>query len=132
MKTWQQLGLLLLLAGALFAILPGLFIIRPRKKPEDQERLRRLEVNRKGRLGEALINDVQNDTIFYSYEIAGVAYHAAQDVTGLWEQLPHGVDRLVGHAKVKYETNNPANSILVCEQWSGIRPSPVRANSESD
>jgi hypothetical protein len=121
MKTWQQLTLLLLLAGGLIGAIPGLIVIRRRKKPEEIERLRRLDVNKIGRLGEAMINDVQEDTIYYSYEVGGVAYTAAQDISALKDRLPTEADHLIGIAKLKYDTNNPANSIVVCEQWCGIR-----------
>jgi hypothetical protein len=121
MKIWQELALLMLLTGALIATLPRLFVLR-RSGPVERERRRRLKINRTGRLGEATINDIQDDTVFYSYQIGGVAYQAAQDVSALRDRLFTQSDRLVGIVSVKYETGNPANSIIVCEQWSGVRP----------
>ena len=38
----------------------------------------------------------------------------------LQEYLPHDYSE-VGPVSVKYDPRNPANSILVAEQWSGLR-----------
>ncbi len=59
--------------------------------------------------------------VFYSYSISGVTYETAQDVTGLEERAC--LDRLVAGqpASVKYDPSNPSNSILVADDWSGLR-----------
>ena len=92
-----------------------------RGNPEKRERKRRLEVNRGGRLGDAFITDADAALIYYEYSVHGVQYMASQDVTFLRELLPAEPERLIGVAHLKYAPNNPANSILLCEEWSGLR-----------
>ncbi|MBV8818391.1 MAG: hypothetical protein JO022_08555 [Acidobacteriaceae bacterium] len=128
MKIWQELALLMLLTAALIAALPRLVMVR-RRKPEDRERARRNTVNRIGRLGTGFIDEFQNETIFYSYEIGGVAYLAAQNVSGLRDRLPADSDAFAGVVSIKYEMTNPANSIIVCEDWSGLDLAPLRVRS---
>src|SRR2546428_10517474 len=57
----------------------------------------------------------------YSYSISGITYETAQDVTGLEERLC--LERLAAGqpASVKYDPSNPSNSILVADDWSGIK-----------
>jgi hypothetical protein len=57
--------------------------------------------------------------IVYNYRIAGVTYECAQDVTALAE-LVHGI-RTDLPIQVRYAPQNPANSIVVAETWSGLR-----------
>ena len=59
--------------------------------------------------------------VSYSYAISGVVYHTAQDITGLESQVR--LDRLVPGqpASVKYDPSNPVDSILVADDWSGLR-----------
>ena len=96
--------------------------LRVRGTPEKREKRRRLEVHRLGRLGEATITEANENTLYYSYSVRGVQYTASQDVTALREHLPAEPERLIGFVSLKYATNNPANSILICEEWSGLRP----------
>ena len=110
--------------GGLAAILIAVAIIialRVHGTPEKRERKRRLSVNRLGRLGDALITEASDAVIYYTYSIRGVQYTASQDVSALREKLPAEPDRLIGIASLKYAPNNPANSILICEEWSGLR-----------
>jgi hypothetical protein len=68
-----------------------------------------------------MITDFHDDTLYYTYEVRGVQYEASQDVASLRECLPADPERLIGVVGMKYSQNNPANSILVCEEWSGLR-----------
>jgi hypothetical protein len=92
-----------------------------RRNPRERERKRRLAVNRYGRMGDSTITDCQEDALYYNYSIRGVEYATAQDVSTLREFLPEDPALLVGPVTLKYSANNPANSILLCEQWSGLR-----------
>jgi hypothetical protein len=118
--------LIIVVAGALLLVGVGVYvIIRVRRKPKDKEQRRRLTVNQEGRIGDATITDIQEGFFFYSYSISGVAYTASQDVSKLGEHLPANPERLIGQAaSLKYAPQNPANSILVCEHWSGLRVNP--------
>ena len=94
--------------------------------PEKRERKRRLELHRHGRLGDALVTEASDTMLYYSYSVGGVQYEASQDVSGLRDQLPPEPERLIGPASLKYSSRNPGNSILICEEWSGLR-APSRA-----
>ncbi len=105
-----------LLAAGIFAV------VRSRRKPKDKEQRRRMEVNSIGRLGHATITDIGDDTIFYEYSVRGLTYTASQDISRLREMIPSDSQRLIGKpASLKYSSQNPANSILLCEEWSGLR-----------
>jgi hypothetical protein len=106
--------LLLLVAGIIV-------LVRIRRRPKDKEQRRRLMVNLHGRLGDATITEVRDDTVFYSYAVRGVSYTASQDISKLRSHIPTDPDRLVGPASLKYSPGNPANSIIICEEWSGLR-----------
>ena len=93
-----------------------------------RERRRRLSVNRDGRLGDAIITEATDDTLYYSYSIRGVQYAASQDISTLREKLPAEPDRLIGIVSLKYAPKNPANSILICEEWSGLRVAQTELN----
>lgn len=117
--TWQVAGLAAL---ALVLIASAVWIgYNKRNSPESRERGRRLFVNREGRLGDAMIIDVVGDTLVYQYEVNGVSYTGSQDVSTLRQFLPGGVDRLIGQVAIKYTLRNPANTIVLCEVWSGLR-----------
>jgi hypothetical protein len=99
-----------------------------RKDPAELERLRRLDINKRGRICAGRIVDlVEAETaesksrlVVYSYEVAGVSYEAAQDVSALPE-IAAMVHFLASRtASVKYDPKRPANSIVACEEWSGL------------
>ena len=94
--------------------------------PEKRERKRRLDLHQHGRLGDALITEATEAMLYYSYSVRGVQYEASQDLSGLRHLLPAEPERLIGPASLKYSTRNPANSMLICEEWSGLRV-PSRA-----
>ena len=114
----------LLAVAAALAALGILILFRIRRKPKDKELRRRQSVNQYGRLGDATITEVQDDTIFYSYSVGGVIYAASQDISQLRSQIPSDPERLIGPVSLKYSPRNPANSIIVCEEWSGLRARP--------
>jgi hypothetical protein len=112
-----------------------------RRKPtaEEIERERRELLARSGRITDGTIMDTmiteartatevlaRDDRsiptphiIVYNYRIGGVTYECAQDVTALAEYV-HGI-RTDLPIQVRYLPQNPANSIVVAESWSGLR-----------
>ena len=99
-----------------------------RKSPEEIERLRRLGVNACGRiipgriveLAEPVADGPAGPILLYDYEVAGVTYEAAQDLSALPE-IAAAAPFLPGQtASVKYDPKQPTNSILACEGWCGI------------
>jgi len=97
-----------------------LFQVKERS-PQRRERRRRRYINERGRLADALITEATPNVIYYDYTVHGVRYTASQDIADLQDRLPDEPERLIGAANVKYSQRNPANSILICEEWSGLR-----------
>jgi hypothetical protein len=116
---WEMAGLSII-AVVLLAIAAWV-LIQYRTTPEERERQRRLTVGRRGRLVDGVITDANATTLFYSYAVGGVGYAASQDVGGLRKLLPADPERFIGPVTIKYAMQNPANSIVVCEDWSGLR-----------
>jgi hypothetical protein len=116
-----DLFLLGMLAVALMGSGAWMFL-KSRQTAAERERRRRLTVNRTGRMGDATITDVREYVLFYSYELRGVAYTTSQDAADFKNLLPAETAVLIGPVGIKYTPGNPANSIVICEQWSGLRP----------
>jgi hypothetical protein len=115
-----QIMLVVSFAAVILAV--AVYIVwRARRKPKDKEKRRRFLVNQEGRLGDATITEVHESTIFYEYSVRGVIYTASQDVAQLREHIPSDLERHIGPVTLKYSPRNPANSIIVCEEWSGLR-----------
>lgn len=118
-EAWKIVGLAvvasLLVAGG------ALVIFQRRNTPERRELKRRFNVNSLGRLGDAFLLEASSESIIYEYDVQGVNYNASQDVQLLSAYLPEQPERLIGPVNIKYMVRNPANSIVVCEYWSGIR-----------
>jgi hypothetical protein len=103
--------------------------VRSRLSPERREQRRRLDIHLNGRLGDALLTECDENTLYYTYQVRGVHYTASQDISGLRDQLPGAPERLGGTVNMKYAAQNPANSILLCEEWSGLRAAPRAAST---
>src|SRR5579863_10349601 len=121
-----QIAALCVLVAGLSALVAWI-VLRRRGTPEKRERQRRLAVHQRGRIGDAKINEVTGDALYYSYSVGGVQYEASQDITALRDLLPAEPERLIGWSGMKYAPNNPANSILICEEWSGLRGPAARS-----
>ena len=129
----MQIGTKILALCALAAGLSGLAVraaLRNPITPEKRERRRRLTVNATGRLGDAFLTEITDDALYYTYSVRGVQYAASQDISMLRDRLPAAPDRLLGMAGMKYSARNPANSILICEEWTGLR-APVRNQDQA-
>jgi hypothetical protein len=108
-----------LAATALIAVV--LWIVFHRENPRERERRRRLAVNARGRLADGNITEASDSSIFYSYSVGGVEYATSQDIEELRPTFKVAPERLIGSpVTVKYAMQNPANSIVVCEEWSGL------------
>ncbi len=120
----------ILMAGAAGALagVAAWFVPAMRRSPAERERLRRLAVNTRGRTGGATITDFRDGVLCYTYFVSGVQYTAFQDVSVLVGMLPEDPRTLIQRpATLKYLAHNPANSILLCEDWSGLRFYPQAA-----
>jgi hypothetical protein len=110
--------------GAILVALAGALGYRTWKAsritPQEIERRRRAELVALGKMGDAVLVEFRDPFIFYSYDVRGVEYTASQDVTLLRDRLTGNLAEL-GPVSVKYDARNPANSIVVAEEWSGLR-----------
>ncbi|MGO9228744.1 MAG: hypothetical protein ACLQKA_05975 [Bryobacteraceae bacterium] len=88
--------------------------------PEERERLRRTALAARGKLGDASLVEVRGEMVLYSYAIRGVEYIASQDVSSLHRYLPEE-ESLSGPVWIRYDPKNPANSIILAENWTGLR-----------
>jgi hypothetical protein len=122
-KVFPEIGALSAAAAAAAgtAVLAIRLLLRGRRTPAARERRRRLEVGANGRTVGATVFDVSEEQLFYTYSVGGVEYSATQDVSSIREHLPKDAAALAGPATVKYIPRNPANSIVICEEWSGLR-----------
>lgn len=113
-----------------FLVLTGILGVRAwrrsRVSPEELERRRRQELLTTGKMGDANLLEFHDDLLFYSYSVRGVEYTASQDISKLRQFLPADAAALAGHVLVKYDARNPANSIVLAEDWSGLRPANPR------
>ena len=58
--------------------------------------------------------------VVFKYEVAGVTYEAAQDISALPNVVAQ-VRRATGMpTRLKYQVERPSNSIIACEEWSGV------------
>ncbi|HZZ40572.1 MAG TPA: DUF3592 domain-containing protein [Acidobacteriaceae bacterium] len=109
-------------------------VLRRRPTPEEIERERRAELVRSGRIMDGTILDISEfeavpaadrraeiHFILYKYEIGGVAYECSQDVSALRDLVNPAELRLGFPCSVRYDIHRPENSIVVAENWSGLR-----------
>ena len=146
LADWKMIAAV---AGAALAGIAMIVYVfsRPAVDPEESERRRRLHLNQIGRIAEGQVVELAEHAaeppaaargifgakpqslqfnrtrqlVSYSYAISGVTYHTAQDITGLESQIR--LERLVAGqpASIKYDPANPVDSILVADDWSGLR-----------
>jgi len=105
--------------------------LTPLQRDLRREFRRRQTIARDGRIIEATVNDIQDDAIYYSYQLQGVVYHTSQDVSVFRDMLPVARERLVGPAACKYIVTNPANSLVICEEWSGLKKITKESHEET-
>jgi hypothetical protein len=94
--------------------------LRTRISSDEKERRRRSMLLAAGKVGDANLLDIHDGLLVYSYAVRGVEYTASQDVSGLRAFLPEGIASL-GPICVKYDPRNPANSMVLAEEWSGLQ-----------
>jgi len=125
--TAVQAGLLVLAGAAvvLLAIVGVRYWRNSRVTAEERERRRRAMLVARGKMGDAVIVEFHDNLIFFTYSVRGVEYTASQDISMLRERVPMDLTSILPVA-VKYMAQNPANSIVVAEEWSGLRTAKTR------
>jgi hypothetical protein len=133
-NTWEIIA-----AGAFVAALlaAGLWLLlRKGPSPEERERARRQFLSHSGRVVDGMLLDiceveavanVKNGPartltmLLYSYRIGGVDYESSQDVTDMLKVVDAAQVRAGFPCSARYQPGNPQNSIVVAEEWSGLR-----------
>jgi hypothetical protein len=105
--------------------------LRKRKTPEQLERERRLRLSQVGRITDGTVIDAQElatngkgnpvQLLIYHYDVAGVSYEASQDITHLRQFVDIHTCRIGLPTSVRYDPQNPGNSIVISESWIGLR-----------
>jgi hypothetical protein len=114
------------------AIFSGVYYLlnRKPKSPEELERKRREWLDTVGRITDGTVIDVQelqlenerpSTMLIYQYDVAGVSYEASQDITYLRQWVNLHSCRLGLPTSVRYDPQNPGNSLVVSERWMGLR-----------
>jgi hypothetical protein len=93
---------------------------RARITPEERERRRCAWLVATGKISDAALVEIRDNLVFYSYGVSGVEYTASQDLSRFSETAPVEFTNITAMS-VKYDPRNPANSIVVSEEWSGVR-----------
>ena len=126
-----SLRLYSLVLGASGVMLMAYLLLRRKpKSAEDLERERREWLDQIGRITDGTVIDVQElrsnehkaaTLLIFQYDVAGVSYEASQDVTYLRQRINLHSCRLGLPTSVRYDPQNPGNSIVVSEKWMGLR-----------
>jgi len=121
-----------IVAAGGMALLGAYALLRPKaKSAEELERERRAWLEGSGRITDGTVIDVQELAaeedrrsavmLIYKYDVAGVSYECSQDVTYLRHWINLHSCRLGLPTSVKYDPQNPGNSLVVSENWRGLR-----------
>ncbi len=120
-----------LIVGAASAALAAYLMFgRKKKSSAEIERQRRDWLNQIGRITDGTVIDVQElaanghapaTHLIFQYDVGGVSYEASQDVTQLRQHINLHSCRLGLPTSVRYDPQNPGNSIVVSEKWMGLR-----------
>jgi hypothetical protein len=101
-----------------------------RKSPDQRERERRMRISEMGRITDGTVIDVNEmqmngsgelQLLIYHYDVAGVSYEASQDVSSLRHMVDLHSCRAGLMTSIKYDPGNPGNSIVIAENWTGLR-----------
>jgi|ERR1700730_1615563 hypothetical protein len=127
--TSLRLYLLILIVIGVLGV--AYFLLRRKPKTAAAlEQERRAWLDRVGRITDGTVIDVQemqgannrpSTFLIYQYDVAGVSYEASQDVTYLRQFINLHSCRLGLPTSVRFDPQNPGNSIVVSERWMGLR-----------
>jgi hypothetical protein len=122
--------------GALLLALGLWLLFHKRPTAEELERARRQFLAHSGRLVDGMLLDIcevevparsKNEPartltmLLYSYRIGGVDYESSQDITSMGGVVDTAQVRIGFPCSARYQPGNPHNSIVVTEEWSGLR-----------
>jgi hypothetical protein len=117
------------LVGAVAPLAWWLFL-RKRPTAGELERARRLFLVQSGRIVDGMLLDVCEveaedgrtlTMLLFHYRNGGVDYECSQDITDMPGVVDVSQIRAGFPCSVRCQPGNPQNSIVVAEQWSGLR-----------
>lgn len=117
-------------AGAALAGTTAYLLFRRGPDAAEIERRRLVALLATGRITAGQVDDVRGGVVYYSYEVAGVGYGAAQDLNAFPVALDAGFPALSGAVSVRFDRANPGNSMVHCESWSGLPPDASKRDSQ--
>jgi hypothetical protein len=88
--------------------------------PDEVEAHRRAWLARYGKLSGGEIIEIDEMSLSYTYAVRSLNYTASQDISALRAYLPEDHWSIIGGVGVRYDPRNPANSVVLCETWSGL------------
>jgi hypothetical protein len=121
---------LIVIAGASLLFGANAWARSRRKTPDQRERERRMRISEMGRITDGTVIDVNEmqmngsgelQLLIYHYDVAGVSYEASQDVSSLRHMVDLHSCRAGLMTSIKYDPGNPGNSIVISENWTGLR-----------
>lgn len=135
-SDWEIAAGLTLMMGV--GTVAAWLVFRKRPTAEEVERARRTFLVKSGRLVDGMLLDVCDveaaipekskdqvpgtlTMLLFSYRIAGAEYQCSQDVTNLTEVVDATQVRAGFPCTVRYQPGNPQNSIVIAEEWTGLR-----------
>jgi hypothetical protein len=131
-------GIVLLAGTAAFMVW---YFFRKRPTPEELERARRQMLVQSGRIVDGMLLDVCEvepedgrtlTMLLFHYRIGGVDYECTQDITNMGDVVNAAEVQAGFPCSVRYQPGNPQNSIVVAEQWSGLRAGPPQIPPNDD
>ena len=127
-NPWEAAaGVALIVCAAASAVW---WVRRRRPTPDEIERARRALLAHTGRLVDGMLLDIcemeaedgrKLTMLVYNYRIGGVDYECSQDITLLGDVANPSEIRLGFPCTVRYHQGNPQNSIVIAEDWTGLR-----------
>lgn len=130
-NVWQIVAGAILVTALVGTIL--WLVLRKRPTPEELERARRKFLAQYGRLVDGMLLDIREvpaedgrtlTLLLYTYRFGGVDYESSQDITGMGDVLDYARICPGFPCSARYQPGNPQNSIVVAEEWTGLRMGP--------
>ena len=114
---------LFVISGTGFLLAAVAWARKRRKTPDQIEHERRMHISEIGRITDGTVIDVNEMQTHTAGELQLLIYHydASQDVSALRHMVDLHSCRSGLMTSIKYDPSNPGNSIVIAENWSGLR-----------